>query len=346
MQAWRVHEFGAPRDTFVLEEVPPPTRESLGGLGMSLGGWVPRVEGHPPYDDWVLLDMRAAALALPDVTMSEGRYPVPVPRPYTSGQEGVGIVRDASGEWSHLLGKRVVAVCIQPFGSLAPVAVGVGMIFEVPHAMGDGEAAAYLIAAHTAFHAAIRRGKVSGGETVAITGAAGGLGSAIVQQCLAVGARTIAIVGSEDKAAAVRDLGAEAIVHATQDPVAELRTLTDGRGVDVIVDPVQGEQGAALRQALRVGGRHVLCGHAGGLIPHDPEFYIHNHTLVGVDLGGYPRDEMQRMHNEAQAAITAWIAEGKYRPVVGKVIDFAEVREAIDDLANRRTTGRTVVRIP
>lgn len=346
MQAWRVHGFGPPRDTFVLEEVPAPTRESLAGLGMSLGGWIPRPLGHPPYDDWVLLDMKAAALGLPDVTMSEGRYPVPVVRPYVSGQEGVGIVEDASGTWSHLVGKRVVAVCIQPFGSLAPVAVGVGMIFEVDDAMIDEDAAAYLIAAHTAYHAAIRRGQVVEAETVAVTGAAGGLGSAVVQQCLAVGAHPIAIVGTEQKAAAVRDLGADAIVHSTEDPVAALLARTDGRGVDVIVDPVQGEQAALLRRALRVGGRHVLCGHAGGLVPHDPDFYLHNHTLIGVDLGGYPRAEMQRMHAEAQSAITGWIAEGKYKPVVGKVVDFADVPDAMEELAERRTTGRTVVRIP
>ena len=346
MWAWRVHEFGPPQETFVLEEVPEPSRESLAALGMSLGGWVPRQDGQPSYDDWVLLDMSTAALGLPDVTMSEGRYPVPVVRPYVSGQEGVGIVRDASGEWSHLLGKRVVAVCIQPFGSLAPVAVGVGMIFEVDDSMSDEDAAAYLIAAHTGFHAAIRRGQVAAGEIVAVTGAAGGLGSAVVQQCLAVGAQVIAIVGSDEKAAVIRDLGAEAIVHSTQDPVAALRSLTDGRGVDVIVDPVQGEQGARLRQALRAGGRHVLCGHAGGLIPHDPGFYLHNHTLVGVDLGGYPRAEMQRMHVEAQAAITGWIADGSYKPVVGDVVDFAEVPAAMAALAARRTVGRTVVRIP
>jgi NADPH2:quinone reductase len=211
--------------------------------------------------------------------------------------------------------------------------------------MTDEHAAAYVIAAHTAYHAAIRRGQVTAGEIVAVTGAAGGIGSAAVQQCLAVGAQVIAIVGSEQKAAAVRELGAEAIVHATQDPVVELRRLTDGKGVDVIVDPVQGPQAGALRQALRVGGRHVLCGHAGGLVPHDPDFYLWNHTLVGVDLGGYGAEEMQRMHAEAQAALSTWIAEGKYHPVVGKVVDFDDVREAIDELAHRGTTGRTVVRI-
>ena len=347
MRAWRVHGFGKPRDTFVLEDVEEPTREHLAGLGMSLGGWIERPsDDYPLHEDWVIMDMKAAALALPDVTMSEGRYPVPVPRPYISGQEGVGIVRDASGSWSHLVGRRVVACCIQPWGSLAPVAVGVGMIIEVPDDMADEDAAAYVIAAHTAYHAVIRRGQVTGGETVAVTGAAGGIGSAAVQQCLAVGARVIAIVGSEEKAAAVRALGAEAIVHSVQDPVAELRHLTGGKGVDVIVDPVQGEQAAVLRQALRVGGRHVLCGHAGGLVPHDPAFYVWNHTLIGVDLGGYGSDEMQRMHDEAQAVLSGWIADGRYRPVVGRVVDFADVREAVDDLARRRTTGRTVVRIP
>jgi NADPH:quinone reductase len=181
---------------------------------------------------------------------------------------------------------------------------------------------------------------------VAVLGAAGGLGSAIVQLCLARGARTIAVVGSEAKAEVCRALGAEAIVHTKVDAAEELRRHTGGRGVDVIVDPVQGEQGAAIRKALAVGGRHVLCGHAGGLIPHDPDFYLHNHSLIGVDLGGYPRDEMQRMHAESQAAISAWIAEGRYRPLVGKVVDFADVPAAIEELANREATGRTVVRIP
>lgn len=347
MKAWRVHGFGEPRDTFVLDDVDEPTRQDLAGLGMSLGGWIERPsEDYPVFEDWVILDMKAAALGLPDVTMSQGRYPVPVGRPYVSGQEGVGVVREASGKWNHLVGKRVVACCIQPWGSLAPVAVGVGMVIEVPPDMPDENAAAYVVAAHTAYHAAIRRGQVGAGETVAVTGAAGGIGSAAVQECLAVGARVIAIVGSEDKAAVVRELGAEAIVHSSHDPVAELRRLTEAKGVDVIIDPVQGERAGLLRQALRVGGRHVLCGHAGGLVAHDPEFYVWNHTLVGVDLGGYGTDEMQRMHDEAQAAISGWIAEGKYKPIVGRIVDFADAKDAVDELARRLTTGRTVVRIP
>ena len=126
MQAWRVHEFGEPADVFVLEDVPEPTADDLAQMGMSLGGWVPLAPGAQPYTDWVLMRMHAAALALPDVTMSRGTYPVPVGRPYTSGQEGVGTVIGASPSREHLLGKRVVACTIQPWGGLAEVAVGVG----------------------------------------------------------------------------------------------------------------------------------------------------------------------------------------------------------------------------
>jgi NADPH:quinone reductase len=345
VRAWRVHGFGEPHETFVVDDIPEPTAADLGGLSMGLAGWEPVGEGRAPFSDWVLLRMTVAALALPDVTMSRGTYPVPVARPYVSGQEGVGVVFDAAPGRSHLLGKRVAAVTIQPWGSLAPVSVGVSTFFEVPEAMTDEDAAGFLIPAHTAYHAAIRRGGVTSGETVAVLGAAGGLGSAIVQLCGAQGARVIAVVGGPDKAAFCRELGAEAVDHAAGDFVATLRNLTDGRGVDAILDPVQGEMGAAARGALAPNGRHVLCGHAGGLIPHDPHFYLHNHTLVGVTLGGYPREEMQRITAETQAALTRLLAEGRYRPTVTRCVDFDDVPAALTDLAERKTIGRVAVRV-
>ena len=346
MQAWRVHGFGEPGTEFVLDDVPVPTPGDLQNLGMDLSGWVPLTEGAAPFDDWVILEMKAAALALPDVTMARGTYPVPVRRPYISGQEGVGIVTEASPGRQDLLGQRVAAVCIQPFGSLAPVAVGISSIFPVPDALSDEDAAGFVIAGHTAYHAAVRRGQVAAGETVIVTGAAGGLGSAIVQLCVATGARVLAVVGGQEKADFVRTLGAEPIDHETVDVVAEARSLTDGAGVNLIVDPVQGEMGAVLRGALAPDGRHVLCGHAGGLLPHDPHFYLYNHTLVGATLGSYPRPVMQRIHAETHAALTDLLEKGKYRPLVTRTVDFADAPQAVTDLAARRTMGRVVVRIP
>jgi NADPH:quinone reductase len=345
MQAWRVHEHGEPADVLVLDEIPELTAADLSGLGMHMSGWVPVQPGIEPFTDWVILRMTVAALALPDVTMARGTYPVPVAMPYVSGQEGVGVVIDAAPAHQSLLGKRIAAVCIQPFGSLAPVAVGISTMFEVPDSMTDEEAAAFLIPAHTAFHAVHRRGQVRAGETVGVLGAAGGLGSAIVQLCVAAGADVIAIVGGSEKVRVCEDLGARAVDHSAGDFVEGVRDATGGRGLDVLIDPVQGEAGARGRDLLVPDGRHVLCGHAGGLIPHDPHFYVRNHTLVGATLGGYPRTEMQRIHAETQSAIEVLIAEGRYRPLVSRCVSFADVPAAITDLDHRRTWGRVVVRI-
>ena len=345
MRAWRVHEFGEPKDVLVLEDVPEPTPADLEGMGMSMGGWVPAAEGKFPYDDWVLMDMTVAGLALPDVTMARGTYPVPVPRPYTSGQEGVGTVTDAGSSYRHLLGKRVVACCIQPWGSLAPVAIGVGTVFEVPEGMTDEEGAAFVIPAHTGWHVVHRRGQVQAGQTVAILGAAGGLGSAYVQLCVAAGARVIAIVGGPEKVAFCESLGAEGVDHTEGGVVDAVRAMTGGRGVDVIIDPVQGPEGAELRQVLVPDGRHVLCGHAGGLLPHDPHFYVANHTLVGATLGGYPTERMQEIYAESQAGLMDLIDRGLYRPLPTRAVAFEDVPDAVTDLVERRTMGRVVVEV-
>ena len=98
MQAWRVHRHGEPGDVFQLDEIPEPTAADLDGLGMHMSGWVPVQPGIEPFDDWVIMHMSVAALALPDVTMARGSYPVPVAMPYVSGQEGVGVVTDAVAE--------------------------------------------------------------------------------------------------------------------------------------------------------------------------------------------------------------------------------------------------------
>jgi NADPH2:quinone reductase len=132
-------------------------------------------------------------------------------------------------------------------------------------------------------------------------------------------------------------------VHTETDPPVALREMTDGRGVDVILDPVQGEFGAHVRGGLGVGGRHVVCGHAGGLIPHDPSFYLWNQSIVGVDLGGFPKEVMLEWHRETQAHLDRLIAEGRYRPLVDRVVPFEGAADAVADLAGRRVAGRVVV---
>jgi len=246
------------------------------------------------------------------------------------------------------LGKRVVGFTPQPFGALAPVAVGIGSaLYEVPPGLSDEEAAAFLIASHTAWHALVRRGGLTAGETVLVLGAAGGLGSAAVQLAAAVGARAIAVVGSAEKARFCLGLGAErALDHAAGDFAVAAREATGGRGVDVVFDPVQGELGERARTALAPEGRAVLCGHAGGIRPIDPRsFYMANLTLVGATMGAYPPAMGRAIEDDAQRKILALLEAGRFEPVVGRVIDFADVPKALADVAARRTMGRVVVRL-
>jgi NADPH2:quinone reductase len=348
MRAWRVHEFGEPADVFVLEDVDEPSPASLVRMGMSLGGWVPLEEApYPATPSWAILDMQAAALALPDVTMARGTYPVPVPRPYISGQEGVGIVREASPALAHLIGTRVVGVCIQPWGSLADVGVAIApSVMPAPSALNDVDAAAFLIPAHTAYHAVVRRGQVVAGDTVLVTGAAGGLGSACVQLAAAREARVVAVVGSAQKAEHCRALGATLTIDRSVEPVVDtVRAALGKRALDVIVDPVQGVESGQLRALLAPDGRHVLCGHAGGLEPIDPHFYVANVTLIGATLGGYPPDVMAAMFVEASGELLTMLDSGTYRPTATRVIGFDEVPAVLTAMAARETIGRPVVRL-
>jgi NADPH2:quinone reductase len=367
MKGWLVRGDGEPRDVFVLEDVTEPGPELLAGLKMDLAGWVTdpasfgvddeaehelfaarrtAAANRPPYEDWVILRVEVAALGLPDVTMARGTYPVRVARPYVSGQEAVGEVIDAPPDRNELIGRRVVAVTMQPWGSLAPISIGVGPVFEVPEGMSDTDAAGFVIPAHTGYHAAIRRGGVRAGETVVVLGAAGGLGSAMVQLAAAQGATVVAVVGSEEKAAFATSLGAAHVaIHTGDDVATAVRAAIGAAPVDVVLDPVQGTMGPQSRALLRPNGRWVLCGHAGTLRPIDPGFYMQNLTLVGATLGGYDRDTMRAMEQETQAAVVQLWREGRFESVTTTAIDFTDVPGALTAMSQRETIGRVVVRV-
>jgi NADPH2:quinone reductase len=308
-----------------MEDVEPPSARALSGMCVDLCGLRPLASAsYLPVSDWVVVRVRAAALGLPDVTMARGSYPVEIARPYTAGLEAAGIVEEASPSMAEWLGRRVVTFTPQPFGSLAPLAVGLrDAMFEVPEGLSDEEAAAFLLASHTSYHALVRRGGLRAGETALILGAAGGLGSAAIQLARAVGARVLAVAGGAEKADFCRRLGAETVIDHLREDVVE-----------------------RARQALAPEGRHVLCGHAGGLRPIDPcSFYMQNLTLVGATMGAYPPPLGRQIEEDAHRAILELCRAGRYRPAVGAVVAFAEVPGALEDLAARRTLGRTVVRI-
>jgi len=348
MRAWVVRGTGAPWEIFRQEEFPEPTHAAMERFTLDLVGLRARRGEEPAVADYAFLRVSTAALAWPDVTMATGEYPVPVPRPYVSGQEATGVVEDATPRLKHLIGKRVIAFTPQPFGSFAPRCVATPpTLYACPPQLDDAEGAAFLIATHTAYHAVHRRGQVRAGETALVLGASGGVPSAALQLCVAAGLRTIAVAGGEEKAAFCRRLGAQVVIdHRAQDVAACVRRETDGRGVDVIIDFVQGREGAAARELLAVEGRHVMAGHAGGLLPvHPNEFYLQNRTLIGCCMGSGYGERLPEIEAAAHAHLLALLAAGKLRPLVTRVVEFAEIPHALRDLAERRALGRIVARV-
>lgn len=347
MQGWVVREKGLPKDVFRWESFPEPTHEAMSRLAMDIEGLRERRGDEPAFPHYAFVRVLAAALATPDHTMATGEYPVPIPRPYVSGQEAVGIVEDAAPALAHLIGKRVMGFTPQPFGSFAARTVmTLPTIWEVPDSMSDEEAAGFVIPAHTAYHAVHRRGKVQAGETVLVLGAAGGVPSSAVQLCAAAGCRVIAVAGGAEKADFCRKLGAEiAIDHSREDFVTAVKRIVGDHGIDVIVDFVQGEPGRRARPLLRVEGRHLLCGHAGGLIPiHPSEFYVQNWTLVGVCMGSGYGPALMEIEQKAHDDLMALVRAGRYRATTSRVISFAEIPAALEALANRQTFGRVVAK--
>jgi NADPH2:quinone reductase len=348
MRAWVVRGEGAPWDVFRLEEFPEPSHDAMRRYALDLEGLRERRAGEEPWAHYVFLRVAAAGLAWPDVTMATGEYPVRVPRPYVSGQEAVGVVEDASPSLRHLVGKRVVAFTPQPFGSFAPRCVGTApTVYECPEGLSDEEAAAFLIPSHTAYQAVHRRGGVRAGETVLVLGAAGGVPSAAVQLAAAAGARVIALAGGPEKVAFCRRLGADVAIDSRRPDWPEaVRRETGGRGVDAIIDFVQGEPGRTARTLLAVEGRHVMAGHAGGLLPvHPNEFYLQNWTLVGCCMGAGYGERLPEIEAAAHAHILKLVGEGRFRPAVGRVVSFEEIPGALRDLAERRIAGRAVAKL-
>jgi NADPH2:quinone reductase len=295
-----------------------------------------------PGDEEALVRTAAAALNFSDLLMLDDHYQVRPPRPFTPGQEIAGRVV-AAGPKSGLAAGDVIASKVH-WGGFAEYAIVRGdMAIRVPPGMSPEAAAALPIVYTTAIVALTESTKIGSGDVVLVLAAAGGVGLACVELANQLGAHVIAAAGGEDKCALVRQHGAREAInyrHANWSDV--LKSLTNGRGIDVIVDPVGGPATLEALRALAWEGRLLVVGFSSGEIPHIPanRLLLKRASAIGVY---WSHDRDSAMLARVVSKLTSLVTTGAVRPHIGARFAFEQLPQALTTLAERRSTGKVLL---
>lgn len=324
MRAWRVHTLGEPVDVLRLEEVPDP----VAGPGE------------------VVVEVAAAAANFADVLVCRGEYQERPPLPFTPGIEVAGTVVAAGDGSAFAAGDRVIGQPNPPRGGFAEQTVlPAGSTYAWPDGMSAAQAAGFFVTYQTGWCALHHRARLQPGETLLVTAALGGTGTAAVQLGLAAGATVIATAGGPEKCARAAELGAHHVLdHDDDDLVERVRALTGGRGVDVAFDPAGGDTFDAVRRVVAFEGRLLVIGFASGRIPDVPANHVlvKGYSVVGVHWGRY-RTEAPELVEQWHEALVALSARGLISPVVGEEHPFDALPGLLERLATRRTRGKAVL---
>ena len=324
MRAIQVTRLDGPSAVSV-EEVPEPTAEG-------------------EYGEQVLVETHAIGVSFPDLLLSKGEYQIKPDLPFTLGVDFAGVVRSAPEASGFSAGDRVAAVLGQG-GASEVVGLGADSVFPLPDRLSFEQGAALPMNYLTAHFALAKRGQVREGETVLVHGAAGGVGTATIQVAKGYGARTIAVVSTEEKKETARRAGADEVVltEGFRDAVKE---LTDGHGVDVVMDVVGGDLMTDSLRSLGTLGRLLVVGFAGGGIPAVKvnRLLLNNVDVRGVGWGAYAMVRPGYMREQWEE-IVPMMESGVIDPPIGRTYAFDEFGLALEEMADRKTLGKSIVTV-
>ena len=327
MRAIQITELSGPDEALALVDVPEPEATTMLTPGSG-----------------VLVDVHAAGVSFPEVLQTRGEYQLKPPLPFIPGSEVGGVVRSAPDGAAVSAGDRVAAFC--GLGGFAEVVAAPEFFcFALPDELDFAQGASLVLNYHTAYFALVTRGRLAEGETVLVQGAAGGVGTATLQVAKGLGARTIAVVSSDDKERVARDAGADEVVRSDgpwKDQVKEI----SGGGVDVVIDPVGGDRFTDNLRSLREGGRVVVVGFTGGSIPEVRvnRLLLNNTEVVGAGWGAGVMTKPDAVR-EIGAAIADLMDKGFVRPLVGARFPLDRAADALKLIDGRGATGKVVLEL-
>jgi NADPH2:quinone reductase len=322
MRAWQVAELGEPSEVMEIVEVDDPT----------------------PGQGQVVIDVGAVGVSFPELLTIRGGYQVKPPLPFTPGNEVAGTVSAVGDGVTNLtVGDRVT---FMGSGGLAEKTVASARsCFRLPDSIPMAKGCCLILNYGTTVFALDNRAKLAEGETLLVTAAAGGVGSAAIQIGKAMGANVIGLAGGPEKVQTVYELGADvAFDYREVDIVEAVRSATDGRGVDVVYEAVGGDIFQQVRRTVAWDGRLLIIGFTSGTIPDAPMNHalLKNYSIVGVHWGAWLARDPQNLEDNWNR-IVELAATGHVDPLISEIRPFEAAAQALSDIGDRKTIGKVVI---
>ncbi|MGE0331002.1 MAG: NADPH:quinone oxidoreductase family protein [Ramlibacter sp.] len=297
----------------------------------------------------VLIEIKAASLNFPDLLIVQNKYQMKPALPFVPGSEYAGVIQAVGDGVTHLKAGQSVA-CLSGTGgfgthTIAPAALCMPLPEGFPHV----DAAAFIMIYATSYHALVDRAQLKSGDTVLVLGAAGGVGTSAIQIAKAVGARVIAAASTDEKCALCTSIGADATINYTTHGLPNafrdaVKAATDGKGPDVIYDPVGGDFAEAAFRCIAWRGRYLVVGFASGPIPSLPLnlALLKGASIVGVFWGDFARRE-PKANATMMGELAQWYAAGRIKPVIDRTMPMAELKAAYAHMGSRGVMGKLVM---
>jgi len=292
----------------------------------------------------VRVAIRAAGINFPDVLMAAGEYQLKPPLPFTPGVEAAGDVMEVTAAAKGVaIGDRVI-VRMRHGAYCSEAVVTPSQLVPMPSTFDYAEAATFLAGHGTAYHALVDRGQLKPGEVLLVHGAGGGVGLAAVEMGKMLGATVIATASSDEKLAVARSRGADHLVRYDREPFRDaVKRITDGRGADVVFDPVGGEVFENSMRCINWGARLLVIGFTGGIgLAKTNHLLIKGASVLGVRAGEAVRRDPALGAKRLQDLL-AWAEAGKLRPNVSHRLPLEDYAKAMRLLIERKAIGRVAL---